>query len=238
MGDAGYNRIANAAGQFSGMMWTCDEFPFATYETPYQKPYHESENEKFASAVLLKEVPEREHTAPHRMQHVDFQSNVLCALREAVLHKRAPPATKATTKGIWRYHFRPQFQPDTELAAVSVEWYDDASEWFSGYQKRSIEGRYIEESIVRNFHSFYNNGTAEVRNEPVFKDEYKILRRPWDRHVVGNGSAVDLEQGNPKRSMGHMQSRDNDNGTVGLSADWLNASGNGFLVVLSSHSTY
>ncbi|QKD48531.2 uncharacterized protein FOBCDRAFT_236188 [Fusarium oxysporum Fo47] len=126
MGDAGYNRIANAAGQFSGMMWTCDEFPFATYETPYQNPYHESETETFASAVLLKEVPEREHTVPHRTQHVDFQSNALS----------------------------------------------------------------------------------------------------WDRHLVGNGSAVDLEQGNLKRSMGQMQSRDNDNGTVGLSADWLNASGN------------
>ncbi|KAH7189973.1 hypothetical protein BKA60DRAFT_602077 [Fusarium oxysporum] len=130
MGDAGYNRIANAAGQFSGMLWTCDKFPFATSKTPYQNPYHESETETFASAVLLKEVPEREHTAPHRTQHVDFQSNAVSALREAVLDKPVP-------------------------------------------------------------------------------------------------SAVDLEQGNPKRSMGQLQSRDNDNGTVGLSADWLNASGNG-----------
>jgi hypothetical protein len=70
MGDAGYNRIANAGSRFSGMMWTYNEFPFATYETPYLKPYHESETETFASAVLLKEVPEREHTAPHRTQHV------------------------------------------------------------------------------------------------------------------------------------------------------------------------
>ncbi|KAK2685922.1 hypothetical protein QWA68_015993 [Fusarium oxysporum] len=182
MGDAGYNRIANAGSRFSGMMWTYNEFPFATYETPYLKPYHESETETFASAVLLKEVPEREHTAPHRTQHVDFQSNALSALREAVLHKRAPPATKATTKGIWRYHFKTQFQPDTELATC------------------------------------LSSGIMTL---------YKILRRSWDRHLVGNGSAVDLEQGNLKRSMGQMQSRDNENGTVGLSADWLNASGNG-----------
>ncbi|KAJ4081296.1 hypothetical protein NW760_012655 [Fusarium oxysporum] len=234
MGDTGYNRIANAAGQFSGMMWTCDEFPFATSVEggAGARTYCTPQNAGCGSSTGM--IPGTVFISSEQ----DFQSNALCALREAVLHKRVPPATKATTKGIWRYHFRTRFQPDTELAAVSVEWYDDASEWFSGYQKRSIEGRDIEESIVRIFHSFYNNGTAEVRHEPVFKDKYKILRRSWDRHLVGNGSAVDLEQGNPKRSMGHMQSHDNDNGTVGLSADWLNASGNSFLVVLSSHSTY
>jgi hypothetical protein len=70
MGDAGYNRIANAAGQFSGMMWTCDEFPFARYEAPYQILYHESETKTFASAVLWKEVVEREHTVPLRARHV------------------------------------------------------------------------------------------------------------------------------------------------------------------------
>ncbi|KAJ0131546.1 Uncharacterized protein HZ326_25371 [Fusarium oxysporum f. sp. albedinis] len=84
MGDAGYNRIANAAGQFSVMMWTCDEFPFATYETPYQNPYHKSETETFASAVLLKEAPD----------------NTLSTLREAILYKPILLIIKVTIKGI------------------------------------------------------------------------------------------------------------------------------------------
>ncbi|KAM0542646.1 hypothetical protein ACHAPJ_012678 [Fusarium lateritium] len=222
MGDSGYNRIANAAGQFSGMMWTCDEFPFASSVEGGggARSYCTPQNAACGSSTGL--VP---GTAFVKSEQ-DFQSNALSALREYVLHKPQPPATKATTMGIWRYHFKTQFQPDKGFAAVSVEWYDDASEWLSGYQKRSIEGRDIEESIVRIIHSFYNNGTAEVRHEPVFKDEYKILRRSWDRHLVGNGSAVNLEQGNLKRSMGQMRSRDKDNGIV-LSTDWLNASGNG-----------
>ncbi|KAI3585645.1 hypothetical protein IWW34DRAFT_798852 [Fusarium oxysporum f. sp. albedinis] len=83
MGDAGYNRIANAAGQFSVMMWTCDEFPFATYETPYQNPYHKSETETFASAVLLKEAPD----------------NTLSTLREAILYKPILLIIKVTIKG-------------------------------------------------------------------------------------------------------------------------------------------
>ncbi|RKK69992.1 hypothetical protein BFJ69_g12257 [Fusarium oxysporum] len=69
-------------------------------------------------------------------------------------------------------------------------------------------------------------GTAFVSSEQDFQSNaVSALREAvLDKPVP---SAVDLEQGNPKRSMGQLQSRDNDNGTVGLSADWLNASGNG-----------
>ncbi|KAI8419663.1 hypothetical protein FOFC_02253 [Fusarium oxysporum] len=121
MGDTGYNRIANAAGQFSGMMWTCDNSVEGgagarTYCTP----------QNAACGSLTDLIPGTAFVSSEQ----DFQSNAVSALREAVLDKPAP-------------------------------------------------------------------------------------------------SAVDLEQGNPKRSMGQLQSRDNDNGTVGLSADWLNASGNG-----------
>ncbi|KAI6750545.1 hypothetical protein HG530_014826 [Fusarium avenaceum] len=223
MGDAGYNRIANAAGQFSGMMWTCDEFPFAssveggtgarTYCTPQ-------------SAGCDGSTPLPPGTAFAKSEQ-DFQGSALSTLREAVIHTPAKPVMRPDIKGIWRYHLKTEFVPVADLAAVSVEWFDEASEWATVHQKRSIDGRDIEESIVRIIEAFYNNGSVEVRHEPVFKDEYAILRRSWDQHLVGNGSAVDLEQGNLKRSIGQMQRRKTDNGSVELSADWLNASGNG-----------
>jgi hypothetical protein len=104
----------------------------------------------------------------------NFQGGALITLRETVLHEPTKPAKKSDIKGIWRYHFKTEFGTDTGLPATYVEWYDDASGMFTGHQKRSIDERDIEESIVRIIHAFYNNGTVEVRHEPVFKDEVRM----------------------------------------------------------------
>jgi hypothetical protein len=104
----------------------------------------------------------------------DFQSNALSTLRDTVLHRPAPAAKLSDIKGIWRYHFKTEFLTDKAFAAVYVEWFDDASSYVTGYQKRSFNGRDIEESIVRIIHALYNNGTVEVRHEPVFKDEVSV----------------------------------------------------------------
>lgn len=55
-----------------------------------------------------------------------------------------------------------------------VESFGANEGFYTIYKKRSIEGQDIEESIVRIIHAFYDNGTVEVRHQPVFKDEVKI----------------------------------------------------------------
>jgi hypothetical protein len=97
------------------------------------------------------------------------------------LHDPPLPLQKPDIKGIWRYHFKTAFNPDTGLPAVTVEYYQDASSFYIGYQKRAINERDIEESIVRVVHGFHSNGTVEVKKEPVFKDEVSKLEA-LDRH--------------------------------------------------------
>ncbi|KAH6994560.1 hypothetical protein EDB82DRAFT_556830 [Fusarium venenatum] len=164
-GENGYNRIANAAGQYSGMMWTCDEFPFA---------------------------------------------------RDNAVDAPLKPMKKKDVEGIWRFHFYTQFDADAGSAALVVRYYDArGNQRDKGYMKRALNGPHIEESIVQIDHGFHNNGTVEVKHKPLFKDEYKLLRRSWDQHLPGNCSAVGPEEGILKRSIGQMLSR-GDDGTVDM----------------------
>ncbi|KAF7558106.1 hypothetical protein G7Z17_g84 [Cylindrodendrum hubeiense] len=217
-GDSGYNRIADRLGQFSGMMWTCDEFPFAssieggsgalTYCTP-QNAACGGKNGLPAGAAF---VPTEQ----------DFQSWALSGLRTAVW----------TTKkvGIFRYHFRTEFKAELDPEALRVEWFGDGSGMVTPYGKRSIEDRDVEPGVVRVIESIYGNGSVETRYENIHKDEYKLLRRSWDEYLVGNGSAVNLESGDTKQSMGQMNDRavdDGDDDQTKLSRVWLTASGNG-----------
>lgn len=110
---------------------------------------------------------------PYVKSEQDFQSNALTTLKEAVLHDPPKPLKKSDIKGIWRYHFKTQFNPNKHWAAVFVEFFIEGGESMEGggKSKRSIGGREVEESIIRVIHAFHSNGTFEERHEPVFRDE-------------------------------------------------------------------
>jgi hypothetical protein len=63
-----------------------------------------------------------------------------------------------------------------------VEYFGASEGFYTLYKKRSIDGRDIEESIVRIIHAFHDNGTVEVRHQPVFQDEVRI--RPLQQLVM------------------------------------------------------
>ncbi|KFA69560.1 hypothetical protein S40285_07967 [Stachybotrys chlorohalonatus IBT 40285] len=174
LGNPGYNTIANAAGQHSGMMWMCDEFPPAstveggsgarTICDP-QNGRCDSNNDNGPPGGVNSEQ--------------NFQSWAHTALRSNMFD---PPGRH----GVYRFHFVTRFNTDIDGAAAEVHWYGEDATFAVGFGQP--EKRYLDRTpaVHRAVESFYGNRTSVITRQLLQEEEYKVFRRHWIDNLHGN----------------------------------------------------
>ncbi|KFA82003.1 hypothetical protein S40288_07998 [Stachybotrys chartarum IBT 40288] len=162
-GNPGYNTIANAAGQYSGMMWTCDEFP----------PASTVEGGSGARTICAPQngrCDSNNYNGPLGgvNSEQNFQSWAHTALRNNVFD---PPGRH----GVYRFHFVTRFNTDIDGATAEVHWYGEDATFAVGFGQPEKR---------------YPDGTPAVH---CAEEEYKVLRRHWINNLHGNLSSIDEE---------------------------------------------